>query len=72
MSKTDIFSFMPQPKAPKEVRVIKDIKNIPWRISLAQWEAVSTLTVSERIKFQNYLDRLVAEDFARRGLDWPA
>ena len=62
---------MPQPEAPKEGRVVKDIKNIPWRISLARWEAVSALTVSERIKFQNYLDRLVEEDFVRRGLRWP-
>ena len=71
MSKPDMFSFMPQPEALKEVRVIKTVKNIPWRISIPQWEAVSALTVSERIKFQNYLDKLVQEDFARRGLRWP-
>ena len=71
MSKSNMFSFMPQPEVPKEGREVKTIKNIPWRISIPQWEAVSALTVSERIKFQNYLDKLVQEDFARRGLRWP-
>lgn len=71
MSKPDMFSFIPQPEPPKTVKPAKEVKNIPWRITIPQWQAVSALTVSERIKFQNYLDKLVQEDFAKRGLRWP-
>ena len=71
MSKPDMFSFMPQPKALKESRAVKEIKNITWRISISQWESLVGLTTSERLKFQTYLDQLVQEDFERRGLRWP-
>lgn len=71
MNKPSMFDFIPQPAAPKERKPAPAIKNIPWRITIPQWEAVSALTVSERLKFQNYLDKLVQEDFARRGLRWP-
>lgn len=71
MSKPDMFSFMPQPEAVKETKPVKEIKLIPWRISISQWEALSALTVSERMKFQHYLTKLAQEDFAKRGLRWP-
>ena len=71
MSKSDMFSFMPQPEVVKQAKPVKEGKSIPWRISINQWEAVSALTVSERIKFQNYLDQLVEQDFVKRGLRWP-
>lgn len=71
MSKASMFDFVPAPEAPKERKPASEVKNIPWRISIPQWQAVSALTVSERIKFQSYLDQLVQEDFAKRGLRWP-
>ena len=66
-----MFSFMPQPETIKEAKPAAEVKNITWRISIPQWEALVGLTTSERLKFQSYLDRLAQEDFTKRGLRWP-
>ena len=72
MSKPSLTDFMQKPAAtPIKAKIVGKVKNLTVRPSFSQWEALISLTTTERTKIQAYTISLYRADFERRGLRWP-
>lgn len=72
MSKPSLTDFMQKPPVtPIKTKLVGKVKNLTVRPSFPQWEALISLTTTERTKIQAYTISLYQADFERRGLRWP-
>lgn len=74
MNKPSLEEFEIQPvaeKKPRTPRPTKDgeeVKGITLRLKESEWEHLSSMALSERLKIQPYVLALIRADFEKRGL----